>query len=230
MADSLANKQASKTHGASATRAEPIDFDGTAMRSPISALQLIIWLLVASGSLAVVLIGPELKWPPHFNFPALFPVQDTAPPIPAIPQNENDTDKNYPEYAPDVFPTISPLKTGSITPVRPSSGITILARTPLVSISKQTTPPQYAISLGQARALSTLSKRFGLIAAMNNKLFENLEPRAVFFDHEHGLRAMLVAGPFALASEALKTCGILRLPGDIVCTTQLFDGDLIARQ
>ena len=65
---------------------------------------------------------------------------------------------------------------------------------------------------------------------MNPALFQKLEPCAIFIETNSGLSARLVAGPFENSDAAAKICGIVHLPDDILCETQIFEGDLIARE
>ncbi len=87
----------------------------------------------------------------------------------------------------------------------------------------------FAISLGNAQAFDTLSKRFKRIATLNAALFKNLEPRAILFESKHGLSAKLIAGPFATEQEADNACGIIKIPVGIPCDSEPFDGELISR-
>lgn len=186
----------------------------TRFNSPITFVQLGIWILMAAIAMA-----------------SLY----------ALPRNEKFT----PVATDQPAKSVSQIKTGTIKPAKPavsSTGITILSRSRFDTAAPgkpSTAAPVaagadsangFAITLGKAKAFSTLSARFERVANMNAAIFQNLEPRATFIETSSGLEAQLLAGPFASMKDAEIMCGILHLPGGIICKTQAFGGDLISRQ
>ena len=142
---------------------------------------------------------------------------------------------------PNIGNPISLLTASNIEPMTSNAGVTILTRSDFSSnqLQNSTDAPtaqgadvahDFGIFLGKAQAFATLSARFGRIAKLNADLFHRLEPRALIVESENGLSALLLAGPFKSEHEAKKACDIINIPISIHCGTQMFDGELIARQ
>lgn len=137
-------------------------------------------------------------------------------------------------------PNIETSEPMSILPVEPE-GITVLEKQAELEVgSNNTTVPiaapsqivsGYAMEVGTALSFSELSRKFSQIVTANGiKNFNSLEPRAVLSETINGLQAKLLIGPFKDEASAGEACEVLILSDGTVCNTQIFEGELIARE